>query len=77
MDRAQIDLIVQQLLGIAAIASPGHAATVAVLRGLLAAGGTLHDLIRQIRAEDPAAWAAVSADFNASHTALLAAIDKE
>lgn len=66
LDRSNIAALVEQLAGVAAVLAPGHAGTVAALRGLLEVGTELHDLIARIRREDPEAWAAVSADFNSA-----------
>lgn len=64
LDRTRLDAIVEQLAAVAAAISPTHAGTVAALRGLLAAGTELHELISRIKAEDPEAWKAVSQDFS-------------
>lgn len=74
LTREQIERLADQVTQLAAIVAPGHAAAVATLRGLVAAGTTLHGLIARVRAEDPEAWAEIAKDFNASHASLQAAI---
>lgn len=75
MTREQIEALAQQLLAVAAAVSPGHAGTVAALRGLVAAGSTLHELIGQVRAENPDAWTEIAEDFQGAHSALRAAVE--
>lgn len=66
MTQQQIEALAAQLALLAAAVVPGQAGNIAALRGLITAGTTLHGLIAAIREEDPAAWDAVSADFNSS-----------
>lgn len=73
----RIKLIISQLLSVLAIASPGQAATVAVLRALLAAGTELYDLIEKIKRDDPGAWAEVSADFKEDLAAFRASVERQ
>lgn len=75
LNREQIEALANQLFNVAAVVAPGHAGTVAALRGLLAAGTTLHELIARVRAEDPEAWSEIAEDFNAAHSGLKAALD--
>jgi hypothetical protein len=63
MTREQLELIANQLAGVAAIYAPGH---IAAIRGLISAGSALTVLLQQIRSEDPAAWDAVAADWDKS-----------
>jgi len=73
----QVQAIINLLMGAASVIAPGHTATVALLNSLLAAGGKLHDLIEQIKRDDPAAWAAVSKDFSVNHAGFLASMSPE
>lgn len=57
---AQIAALAQQLGSIAAIFNPGSAAAIG---GLLTVGTQLWALMDQIKANDPAMWATVQADY--------------
>lgn len=73
MTREQIQALAQQLLGIAGIFAPGH---VPAITGLLAAFNQFRAILDQIKDEDPATWAIVSADFNASLATFAASVER-
>jgi hypothetical protein len=72
MTREQIEAMAQQLLAVAAALHPQHAAAI---RGLVAVATSLNTLIAQIKSEDPEAWDAVAADYNASLAAFKASVE--
>lgn len=72
----RIKAIITQLLAVLSIANPAHAGTVAILKTLLAAGTELYALVEKIKADDPAAWAAVSEDFKEDLAAFRAAVER-
>jgi hypothetical protein len=64
LTREQIDALVTQLAGVAALVAPQQTATIAVVRGLIDVANELFAVVQRVRDDDPEAWAVVQADFN-------------
>jgi hypothetical protein len=63
MTRLELEELARQLLGVASIFAPGHAAAVGALLGVAT---KLNDMLREIRDNDPEVWAKISKDYNAA-----------
>lgn len=67
---------IASLMALIAAAFPQGTSTVVILRTLIEAGTELAALIRQIRENDPEAWDAVAADWNAASDEFRNSVDR-
>lgn len=72
LPKEKMEEIARQLLALAAIAMPAQSGAIIAL---LKAAAELKELLTAIREQDPAAWDAIAADFNASLANFAASVE--